>query len=163
MAIQAEIHKLPQDMRKQVQKMRDLTVGAQALSQVGCLTRILVEVSEKLMQLEVSHSDPAFICLRDLDQTATVLTQHTMTQMDDIIDELSRNPDGSRFPMSDTQKNKIFYCCFSTFYPFLSYKHSPLQKELACFFLSLYEVCSCDTIFTEDRCFRIFSRFLYII
>lgn len=37
--------------------------------------------------------------LRDIDQTVTVITQNVMVNVDGIVDELSKQPDGSRFPM----------------------------------------------------------------
>lgn len=71
------------------------------------------------MALDLSDSNEAFIIqgemkevrdrLRDIDQTVTVITQNVMVKVDGIVDELSKQPDGSRFPMSDAHVFKSLH------------------------------------------------------
>ena len=109
MAVQSELHRLPQDERKNLQILRQSVSEAAALAQLSGFVRIMRETAEKAMNLEVADSNEAFVIqgelksvadrVQEIDQATTLVTQSIMMKVDTLLGELVTRPDGSRFPM----------------------------------------------------------------
>lgn len=126
MAVQAQLHRLPQDQRRAMQTLRNTITSAGALAQLGCLVKIIRNVTDQALQLDLAeNSTDAFVLqseltavkdkIQELEQATTLTTQATMEKADQIICDLVMSPDGSPYPMSEAQIRHPLLIAFAIF------------------------------------------------
>jgi len=109
-AVMVELHKLPQSERQAVQKLKTSIAEISQLASLGGFTRILKDVAQQAMHLQLSDGcssafvvkgelQPALERLIEVDDTLNTAMQVHLDTMESTFKSLVQSPDGSPYGM----------------------------------------------------------------
>ena len=109
-AVMVELHKLPQSERQAVQKLKTSIAEISQLASLGGFTRILKDVAQQAMHLQLSDGcssafvvkgelQPALERLIEVDDTLNTAMQVHLDAMESTFKSLVQSPDGSPYGM----------------------------------------------------------------
>ena len=107
LAVMSELHRLPQDERKTLQILRNKIDDVTSLTQLGCLVKLMFNLSEKAHNLGCCSATfhlqaqlrPLVDQLGEMHQATAMQIEKEMVYIEKLFTELARRPDGAPYPM----------------------------------------------------------------